>query len=186
MWLPENEVRSMVLDMESEFYKLAHDILSKPKNLYKMAAIGPKSGRLNIMGADGFVVVGKSLLYPLMKGPENKAYRMGFKCAGEMFGNLLKEFDEEIENLPPKKLLELGILLTRNLGWGDLEMIRIDTKKREMVIKAKRTLELKYKNAKHHMLTCGYLAGIASLSFKNDVEGRVTDVGKTSATFTFS
>jgi len=176
----------MVLDMESEFYKLAHNILSKPKNLYKMAAIGPKSGRLNIMGADGFVVVGKTLLYPYMKGPEKKAYRTGVKCSREIFGNLLKEFDEEMENLPTKKLMELGILLSSSLGWGDLEVVNLDAKRNKITMKAKRTVELKYKNAEHHMLTCGYLAGIASLALKTDVEGQVTDVSNTSVTFSFS
>jgi hypothetical protein len=175
----------MVLDMESEFYKLARNILAKPKNLYKMAAIGPKSGRLNIMGADGFVVVGKSLLYPYTKGPENKAYRTGKKCALEIYGNLLSEFDEEIENLPIKKLLELGILLSSSLGWGDLEVVDLKPKKREAVIKAKRTVELKYKNAKHHMLTCGYLAGILSKALKDDVDGQIKEVGNTSVIFTF-
>lgn len=176
----------MVLDMESEFYKLAHNILSKPKNLYKMAAIGPKSGRLNIMGADGFVVIGKSLLYPYTKGTENKAYKAGMRCAREMYGNLLQEFDEEIENLPTKKLLELGVLLSSSLGWGDLEVISLKTKTNELLIKAKRTIELKYKNSKHHMLTCGYLTGIASLALKNDVEGNVKEVGNTSVIFSFS
>jgi hypothetical protein len=175
----------MVLDMESEFYKLARNILAKPKNLYKMAAIGPKSGRLNIMGADGFIVVGRPLLYPYMKGPENKAYRTGKKTALEMFGNLLSEFDEEIENLPPKKLLELGILLSSSLGWGDLEVLVLKPKNRQAVIKAKRTVELKYKNAKHHMLTCGYLAGIVSKALKEDVDGQIKEVGNTYLIFSF-
>jgi hypothetical protein len=172
--------------MESEFYKLAHNILSKPKNLYKMAAIGPKSGRLNIMGADGFVVVGKTLLYPYTKGPEAKAYKVGFKCANEAFGNLLKEFDEEIENLPAKKLMELGILLSSSLGWGDLEVVNLDAKGKKATLRTKRSVELKYKNARHHMLTCGYLAGIASLSLKKEVTGTIKEAGNTSVTFSFA
>jgi len=176
----------MVLDMESEFYKLAHNILSKPKNLYKMAAIGPKSGRLNIMGAEGFVVVGSSLLRSISKGPEKKAYNLGRSCGTEEFGNLLKEFDEEIENLSPKKLMELGVLLSASLGWGDMEVVSLDNKKGSAVVKAKRTVELKYKNAKHHMLTCGFLSAIATLSFKKELVGRVEDAGATSVTFSFS
>jgi hypothetical protein len=186
MSLPETEVRFMVLDMESEFYKLARNILSKPKNLYKMAAIGPKSGRLNIMGADGFIVVGKSILHPLTKGPEKKAYRAGKRCALEVFGNLLSEFDEEIEGLPPRKLLELGLQLSSSLGWGDLEVMELKPKDNRIVIRAKRTLELKYKNAKHHMLTCGFLAGIASKSLKDDLDGQITEAGNTSVIFSFS
>jgi hypothetical protein len=172
--------------MESEFYKLAHNILSRPKNLYKLAAIGPKSGRLNIMGADGFVVVGRSLLYSFTKGPESKAYKAGFKCAKEVHGNMIKEFDEEIENLPAKKLLELGILLSSSLGWGDLEVVELKPKTKEAVLRTKRSIELKYKNAKHHMLTCGYLAGIVSEALKTEVTGKVIEAGNTSVTFGFS
>ena len=176
----------MVLDMESEFYKLAHNILSKPKNLYKMTAIGPKSGRLNIMGADGFVVVGSSVLRSITKGPEGKAYSLGRSCGNEEFGNLLKEFDEEIENLEPKKLMELGSLLFRSLGWGDLEIISMDAKARTARLRAKRTVELKYKKARHHMLTCGFLSSVASLSFKREMEGSVDEVGTTFVIFSFS
>jgi len=176
----------VVLDMESEFYKLAHNILSKPKNMYKMAAIGPKSGRLNIMGADGFVVVGNSILRTFTKGPENKAYKTGFKCAQEGFGNLIKEFDEEIENLPAKKLLELGILLSQSLGWGDFEVLELKSKANKATIRTKRSVELKYKNAKHHQLTCGYLAGLVSKSLKAEVTGTVVDAGNTSVTFSFA
>ncbi|MGA1819818.1 MAG: hypothetical protein ACMUHU_02295 [Thermoplasmatota archaeon] len=176
----------MVLDMESEFYKLARDILSKPKTLYKITAIGPKSGRLNIMGADGFVVVGSSLLRSISKGPEKKAYDLGRACGMEEFGNLLKEFDEEIDRLGPKKLMELGTLLTRSLGWGDIEIVSLDIKKGSAVVRAKRTVELKYRNAKHHMLTCGYLSSIATLSFKKELHGRVEEAGVTSVTFSFS
>jgi hypothetical protein len=172
--------------MESEFYKLAHNILSRPKNLYKMAAIGPKSGRLNIMGADGFVVVGKSILYSFTKGPEKKAYKAGYRCAREIYGNLIKEFDEEIENLPSKKLLELGVLLSSSLGWGDIEMVEVRPKTKVATLRIKRSIELKYKNAKHHMLTCGYLSGIMSEAFRTEMAGKVVDAGKTSATFTFS
>lgn len=176
----------MVLDMESEFYKLARNILSKPKNLYKMAAIGPKSGRLNIMGADGFVVVGRSLLYSYAKGPEDKAYKAGKRCALETFGNLLSEFDEEIEGLPAKKLLELGVLLSSSLGWGDIEVTELKVKANKVVIRAKRTIELKYKSSKHHMLTCGYLTGIVSKALKAEVDGQVMEVGNTSVIFSFS
>ncbi|MGA1793320.1 MAG: hypothetical protein ACMUHM_05170 [Thermoplasmatota archaeon] len=176
----------MVLDMESEFYKLARNILSKPKTLYKIAAIGPKSGRLNIMGADGFVVVGSSILRSISKGPEKKAYDLGRACGMEEFGNLLKEFDEEIANLGPKKLMELGTFLTSSLGWGDIEVVSLDAKKGTAIVKAKRTVELKYKNAKHHMLTCGFLSSIATLSFNKELHGKVQDAGVTSVTFSFS
>ncbi len=176
----------MALDMESEFYKLAHGILGKPNNLYKMAALGPTSGRVTLMGADGFVVIGKVLLQSLSKGPEPKAYRLGLATAKEMFGNLLKEFDEEIERLPSKKLLELGRLFASTTGWGNIEIVSIDEKAEKVTMKAKRTIELKYKRSKHHMLTCGFLAGIVSLSFRKDMQGDVVEVGKTFITFSFS
>lgn len=176
----------MVLDMESEFYKLAHGILSKPKNLYKLTAIGPKSGRLNIMGADGYVVVGSSVLRSLSKGPEQKAYDVGWSCGEEVFGNLISEFDEEINDLPPKKLMELGMLLLRSLGWGEAEVLSHDPKDGKVMIRAKRTIELKYKNARHHMLTCGFVSAIATLSFKKEMHGSVKEAGATSVTFLLS
>ncbi|MBN1390916.1 MAG: hypothetical protein JXA22_09785 [Candidatus Thermoplasmatota archaeon] len=176
----------MVLDMESEFYKLAHGIVSKPKTLYKMAAIGPRSGRLNIMGADGYVVVGSSLLRALSRGPEGKAYELGRTCGEEVFGNLVKEFDEEVNSLPPKKLMELGTLFLRSLGWGDLEVLSLDPREGTTVIRAKRTVELRYKKAKHHMLTCGLLSSVATLSFRKEVHGKVEEAGETFVTFSIS
>jgi len=176
----------MGMDMESEFYKLAKDILSKPKNLYKVVAIGPKSGRVTMMGADGYMVVGSAMMRSIAKGPETKAYRLGRASGKEMFGNLLREFDEEIMNLPPKKLLELGLLLSSATGWGDLDISSINEKAGEAEVGAKRTLELKYSKARHHMLTCGLLSSIVSLSLGKDVEGRVRSIGKDSVTFEFS
>ncbi|MEA3558469.1 MAG: hypothetical protein U9R75_04370 [Candidatus Thermoplasmatota archaeon] len=162
----------MALDMEGEFYKLARNVLGKPKNLYKMASIGPRSGRVNVMGADGFIVVGSSILRSFTKGPEKKAYRTGKKCGREMFGSLIKEFDEEIEDLPASKLMELAVMLSSTLGWGDFE---VKEKKGSMTVKAMRTIELKYKNSKHHELTSGLLAGLASRSMRKDMDARVTD-----------
>jgi hypothetical protein len=176
----------MVLDMESEFYKLARDILSKPKNLYKVVAIGPRSGRVTIMGADGFVVVGSAMLRSISKGPEGKAYKLGKATGKEMFGNLLKEFDEEIMDLPPKKLLELGLLLASGTGWGDLEATSVNDKAGEAEVRAKRTLELKYSKAKHNMLTCGFLTSIASLSLRKDLQGVVSSIDDDSVIFKFS
>ena len=172
----------MALDMEGEFYKLARGILGKPKNLYKMASIGPKSGRVNVMGADGFVVVGSSILRSFTKGPEKKAYRTGKKCGREMFGSLIKEFDEEIKDLPASKLMELAVMLSSALGWGDLEVKELKEKKGTMTVKAERTIELKYKNAKHHGLTSGLLAGLASLSMRKEMDARVTDTDGKSVT----
>jgi hypothetical protein len=176
----------MVLDMENEFYKLAKDILSKPKNLYKVVAIGPRSGRVTIMGADGFLVVGSSILRSIAKGPGSKAYKLGRSNGKEMFGNLLKEFDEEIMDLQPKKLLELGLLLASVTGWGDFEISRVSEKAGEAEIRAKRTLELKYRKAKHHMLTCGFLSSVVSLSLRKDVGGEVLTTAGDSVTFRFS
>lgn len=175
----------MALDMESEFYKLARNILGKPKNLYKMASIGPKSGRLNVMGADGFVVVGSSLIRSFTKGPESKAYKMGRKAGKEIFGSLIKEFDEEIENLPASKLLELGLLLSSTLGYGDLKVKEMKEKKGRIAISASRTIELKYKNAKHHSFTCGLLTGVTTRSMRKEMDGEVVSINKETVEFRF-
>ena len=175
----------MVLDMESEFYKLAKDILSKPKNLYKMTTLGPKSARVTVMGADGFVMVGKSVLESFTRGPGSKAYKIGMKCGTEMFSSLIKEFDEEIERLHPGKLMELGTYLSSTLGWGDIEVTEMDLKKGRMMIKAGRTIEQRYKKAKHHQLTCGFLTGITSTGMKRKMEGKVEGEEDGSILFSF-
>ncbi|MFW3146601.1 MAG: hypothetical protein ACMUIE_07295 [Thermoplasmatota archaeon] len=173
----------MALDMESEFYKLAKDILSRPKNLYKLTALGPKTSRVTVMGADGFVMVGKSVLESFTKGPEEKAYRTGKRCGREVFGSLIREFDEEIENLPPRKLLELGMLLSSTLGWGDMKVAKLDEKAGRIVIECERTIELGYRNSRHHRLTCGFLTGLSSVGLKREMEGQVLGASEKSVTF---
>jgi hypothetical protein len=169
----------MALDMEGEFYKLAKKILSKPKNLYKVAAISPHTGRVTLMGADNYMVVGSSILKDLAKSKEEKAYRSGKKCGKEMFRSLIEEFDEEVANLEPKKLFELGLSLATNTGWGRMEMSKFNASKGNVIIKATDTIELKYKRSKHHMLTCGFLSGISTMAMGKDMEGRIekTDSG---------
>lgn len=176
----------MVLDMEGEFYKIAMRILSKPQKLYKMVAISPHTSRVTIMGADNYMIVGSSLLKTLTKGKEEKAYKEGFKCGKEMFGNLIKEFDEEVESLPTKKLFDLGIPFMTNIGWGKLEMKKLNKSNGTVLIEAKETIELNYKHSKHHMLTCGLLAAICTLSMRKDVQGTVKDVTKDTVLFEFS
>lgn len=166
----------MVMDMEGEFYKLAKDILGKPKNLYKMTSISPHTARVTMMGADEFIVVGSILLKDLSKGKESIAYSKGFKCGKQMFKSLIKEFDEEVERLEPKKLYDLGLALSTNTGWGELELVHIKEKKSTATIGASNTIELKYKKSKHHMVTCGFLAGISSLCFRKDIQGTVEKV----------
>ena len=114
----------MVLDMESEFYKMAKDILSRPKNFYKVFALSPKTGRLTLMGAEGGIIVGPKLMYYFIEGPEKRAYKYGKTVSRDLFGALIKEFDEEVEKLPPKKLVELGAALSKTLGWGELRVIK--------------------------------------------------------------
>ncbi|MFO8051156.1 MAG: hypothetical protein R6V01_05585 [Thermoplasmatota archaeon] len=173
----------MALDMEGEFYKLARNILSKPKKLYKMAALAPRSGRVAIMGADGFVMVGSSILRSFTRGPEKKAYRVGKKAGKEMFGSLIKEFDEEIKDLPPSKLLDLGRMLVSSLGWGDISVKDINKKKGRVIVHARRTVELKYKRSKHHQLTNGMIAGVATMAMGREMDGEVVEENTKSVTF---
>jgi len=184
--LPENEVDKMVLDMEGEFYKIAMRILTKPQKLYKMVAISPHTSRVTVMGADNYMVVGSSILRSLTKGKEDKAYKAGYKCGKEMFGNLIKEFDEEVESLPTKKLLALGIPFMTNIGWGKLELKKLDKSNGKVLIEGKETIELNYKHSKHHMLTCGLMAAISSLSLRKEVQGSVKEVTKDTVLFEFS
>lgn len=176
----------MVLDMEGEFYKIAMRILTKPQKLFKMVAISPHTNRVTVMGADNYMVVGVSVLKAITKGKEDKAYRTGFRCGKEMFGNLIKEFDEEVESLPSKKLFDLGIPLMTNTGWGDLEIKDRNVSKGKVTIEARETIELNYKRSKHHMLTCGLLAGICSLALRKEVKGEVKEVHKDRVIFFFS
>ena len=176
----------MVLDMEGEFFKIAQRILTKPQKLFKMMAISPHTSRVTVMGADNYMVVSNSLLKSITKGKEEKAYKTGYKCGREMFGNLMKEFDEEIETLPTKKLFDLGIPFMTNTGWGKLEVKKLDKSSGKVLIEAKETVELNYKNSKHHMLTCGLLAAICSLSLRKEVEGTVKEVSKDTVLFDFS
>jgi len=176
----------MVLDMEGEFYKLAKDILGKPKNLYKMTSISPHTGRVTMMGADEYIVVGSILLRDLSKGKESIAYSKGKKCGKQMFKSLINEFDEEVERLEPKKLFDLGMALSTNTGWGEMELVDISAKKNTATISAKDSIELKYKKSKHHMVTCGFLAGISSLCFRKEIEGTVEKVERGKVIFKMS
>lgn len=173
----------MVLDMEGEFFKLAKKILSKPKNLYKVFAISPHTGRVTVMGADNFMVVGSSVLRQFSRGKEDRAYRTGYRCGREMFGSLVKEFDEEVKTQGPKKLMELGLPLVTNTGWGDLELVSINVPRGEVNVKGERTIELGYSRAAHHMLTCGLLSGIVSRAFEREARGEVVKAGKDSVLF---
>ena len=176
----------MALDMEGEFFKLAKDILSKTQNFYKLAAISPNDGRLSLMGAEGSLVVPKRHLERYSRGPEERAYELGFVCGEDTYGGLLKEFDEEIMELPPKKLAELGILLTKQVGWGSFELGKVDEAGSKVTIIGTFTIELRHRSAKHHMLTCGYLAGVMSNAFRKTMKGTVGKVEKGSVTFHFS
>jgi hypothetical protein len=180
------KVDIMVLDMESEFYKIAIRILTKPQKLFKMVSISPHTNRVTVMGADNYMVVGTSILRSLTKSKEEKAYKAGFKCGKEMYGNLIEEFDEEVRSQPPKKLMNLGLPLMTNTGWGKLEMLNLSVPKKMVRIKASETIELNYKYSKHHMLTCGLLAAVCSLSLKKDVQGKLVEETKDHVIFEFS
>ncbi|MGA1822234.1 MAG: hypothetical protein ACMUIG_06885 [Thermoplasmatota archaeon] len=168
----------MPLDMESEFYKMAKDILSRPKNFYKVFALSPKTGRLSLMGADGGIIVGPRLMNYFIEGPEKRAYKYGKTVSGDLFGALIKEFDEEVENLPPKKLVELGTALARTLGWGEFKVIKVSERRGEVVIEGSETIEMNTKDPPHHQLTCGFVTGLVQISMKRPMTGSIESAGR--------
>ncbi len=176
----------MALDMESEFYKLAKDILSKTQNFYKMAAISPNDGRLSIMGAEGFLVVPKRHIERFSRGTEERAYELGFVCGEDTFGGLMKEFDDEIKDLPPKKLTELALLMGKQIAWGSFEVVKLSGSSAQVTVKGTTTIELRHKSAKHHSMTCGFLAGVLTKAFGREMKGTVEEVKKDSVVFAFS
>jgi hypothetical protein len=159
----------MVLDMESEFYKIAKTITGNPKNFHKLFAISPK-GRIAMMGADGGVLVSNGMLGILLRSNPERAYRCGKRSARDSFGELVKEFDEEVENLPPQKKFELAIGMARATGWGEIEVVSFETKRMEATLKVARTIEGGFKEDSGYMLTAGYLAGLASICFSSDMD----------------
>jgi len=174
----------MVLDMESEFYKLAKNILRSERNLYKLLSIEPSSGRLSVMGSRGGLLVGPKAMDHLMKGPEKAAYRFGRSSGKDLFGGLVKEFDEEVSRLGPRKLMELALSMSRALGWGDLRMRSLDRKGMSCVIEAERTIEQSSKKAAHMGVTSGYLAGISAVCFGADM--MCTHTGEKGGVHSFS
>jgi hypothetical protein len=175
----------MVLDMEGEFYKLAKRILSSPRNLFKMVSMSPKTSRLTLMGADNYVIVGSSLLRSFTKTNEKRAYIAGKKCGKEMLGTLIKEFDEEVAELEPKKMFNLGLPLCSSTGWGKFELMKLDVKNMTVSIRGKETIELDYPKAVHHMLTCGLLASICSICLRTQVSGTAQQSSSDEVIFTF-
>lgn len=159
----------MVLDMESEFYKLAKNITGNPKNLHKLLAISPGSGRMSIMGADGGIVVSSGMLKALVKARPEKAYNYGKRASRDLFGALIKEFDQEVENLDPAKKMELAVGLARSTGWGKMRILSIHSKKRTVAIQVSDPLETGMKDSKDFPMTAGYIAGLACVSFGVDM-----------------
>lgn len=174
----------MVLDMESEFYKLAKTILRSERNLYKLLSLEPSSGRLSVMGSKGGILVGPKAMDQLMNGPEKAAYRFGKSSGKDLFGGLVKEFDEEVSRLGPKKLMELALAMSRALGWGDLRMKALDRKGHSCVIEAERAIEQASKKATHMGVTSGYLAGISTVCFGTDMS--CTPLGEKKGVHSFS
>ncbi|MDG6225236.1 MAG: hypothetical protein QCI82_06955 [Candidatus Thermoplasmatota archaeon] len=159
----------MVLDMESEFYKLAKNITGNPKNLHKLLAISPGSGRMSLMGADGGVIVSAGMLKALVKARPEKAYTYGKRASGDLFGALIKEFDQEVENLDPAKKMELAVGLARSTGWGNMRIKAINSRKRTATIEVADPLESRMKDDKGFPMTAGYIAGLSSVSFGADM-----------------
>jgi len=108
----------LVLDMETEFYKLAKNITGNPKNFHKLMAITPSTGRMSLMGADGGVLVSAGMLSSLARDHPERAYSYGRKTSRDLFGALIEEFDEEVRALSPSKKMELALGLARATGWG--------------------------------------------------------------------
>jgi hypothetical protein len=175
----------MVLDMEGEFYKLAKRILSSPKKLFRMAALSPQTGRVTLMGADNYVVAGSSMMRSFTKTNDRKAYLVGKRTGKEMLGSLIKEFDEEVSELPPRKLFDIALPFCRSTGWGEFDLISLNEKEGTVVIKGKETIELKYSRAVHHMLTCGLITGMATTCLRREIEGSVTSTDSEEVTFQF-
>lgn len=159
----------MVLDMESEFYKIAKNILGTPKNFHKLLAVSPK-GRLAMMGAEGGVLVSDGMLGMLVRANPDKAYRYSKRCAKDLFGALVKEFDEEVENLPPEKKFALAIGLARATGWGEIEIVSFNGKRSEGTFRVGKTLESTMKEDLGFMLTSGYVAGLGTVAFGADMD----------------
>jgi hypothetical protein len=159
----------MVLDMESEFYKIAKNILGTPKNFHKLLAVSPR-GRLAMMGADGGVMVSDGMLGMLIRSNPDKAYRYAKKSAKDIFGALVKEFDEEVENLPPEKKFELAVGLARATGWGEIEVVSFNGKRFEGSFKVTKALESSMKEDHGSMLTSGYVAGLGTVAFGADMD----------------
>ncbi|MEJ2068182.1 MAG: hypothetical protein P8Y09_09625 [Deltaproteobacteria bacterium] len=174
-----------VLDMESEFYKLAMDILAKPRNFHKLFAVGPESGRLTLMGADGGVVIGHGVLREMANGPRKRAYRIGENIALDLFGGLVEEFDEEVRDLPSKKLMKLALGLAHSTGWGEFGLKKMSGGKGKIVIEGRRTIELGMKNPSHHMLTLGYVAGLCTVAMRKKMTGDVQSVDGKRVVFSF-
>lgn len=171
--------------MEGEFYKLAKDILSRPNNFYKLFALSPTTGRLTLMGADGGIIVGPRMMKYFIEGPEKRAYKYGKTVSRDLFGALIKEFDEEVKNLPARKLLGLGTALSGSIGWGEFEVVKISERKGVAVIDGTGTIELMAGNPPHHQLTCGFMAGVVQISMKRPMAGKVESADENKVRMSF-
>lgn len=175
----------MVLDMEGEFYKIAKRILEKPNSFYKMLSLSPATGRMTLLGAEGGVIVGPSLVKNFIQGPGDRAFELGQSVSRDLFGSLIEEFDEEIKRLGPKKLTKLGIQLCRSTGWGDFDLRKVGKIRKRIVIDARKTVELGTEKPPHHMFTLGLMTGIVSLSMGQEMEGTIEDQGPDFVRFSF-
>jgi len=174
----------MALDMESEFFKIAKNITGTPKNFHKLFAITPDTGRISMMGADGGVLVSAGMLSLIVKGKPDKAYRYGMRAAKDLMGALIEEFDEELGNMDPKKLLELGIGLSRATGWGDIEVSEMDVKGKRLKVSVSRSLESGFVEKGDYKLTAGYLAGLTSIVLRTAMQSSIERIEGATLVFT--
>ena len=156
----------MVLDMETEFYKLAKSITGNPKNFHKLLAITPATGRMSMMGADGGVIVSSGMLSSIVKNYPEKAYAFGRRSSKDIFGALIDEFDEEVLALPAGKKMELGLGLARATGWGMSKVLSYSERRREMTIVVSDPIESGFETDGGYKLTAGFLAGLATVAFR--------------------
>ena len=173
----------MALDMQSEFYKIAKNIIGTPKNFHKLFAITPDTGRVSMMGADGGVFVSSGMLSSIVRAKPEKAYRYGKRAARDLFDALVEEFDEELKPMAPQKKMELAYGLARATGWGDVTETDFNSKRKEASLSVGRPLEAGFKEKGDYMLTAGYIAGMATVSFDEDMECVFNGIAKGDPTF---
>ncbi|MCD6382920.1 MAG: hypothetical protein J7L88_00465 [Thermoplasmata archaeon] len=111
----------MALDMESEFLKLAKNILSNPQQLYKMMALHEKDMRVSVMGVEGFLIFPSRFFEEVLSSMKNRR-EIGRRLGKNFFEGFMEEYSFELENLPKRDVLDVAISLSRTSGYGDFRV----------------------------------------------------------------